>query len=193
MTLLGLHNPALFFLLFLLQGKDKIGGLFLREMEALNTTVSSDVMNWIYLTLVFVRNVVYNDLFFLGGEIRNGNHKLTTRSKWLPLQEKNSFFFSSAYLTHCSFMNFYFFFSKPGQAALVDVSFQVWESDLTSRKSLVCFVLLSFLYQPQFWAVSSEFWSRLDRWTSRFEGHTDFLKHKNQNCGVTGAETLDGC
>lgn len=89
-----------------------MGGLFLREMEALNTMVSSDVMSWIYLTLVFARNVVYNDLFFffLGGEIRNGNHKLTTRSKWLPLQEKTAFFFSSAYLTHCSFMNFSFFF-----------------------------------------------------------------------------------
>lgn len=45
---------------------------------------------------------------------------------------------------------FSFFFSKPGQAALVDVSSQVWESDLTSRKSLVCFVLLSFQYQLQF-------------------------------------------
>lgn len=158
-----------------------MGGLLLREMEALNTMVSSDVMNWIYLTLVFEERSLQWSFFFLGGEIRNGNHKLTTRSKWLPLQEKTAFFFSSAYLTHCSLMNFSsFFFSKPGQAALVDVSSQVWESHLTSRKSLVCFILLSFQYQPQFWAVSSEFWSGPDRWTSRFEGHTDFLKHKNQ-------------
>lgn len=164
------HSPESYLVaIFLfLQWNDKTWCLFLQEIEALNTVV----MNWIYLTLVFLRNVVYNDFFLFWKCVEiNGNHNVTTRSKWLPLQEKTTSFFSSPYLKRCSLKIFSLFFFKPGQAALIDVFVPVWKSDLTSRKSLVCVVHLSLQYQPQFWAVSSEFWSRINRWTSLFESH----------------------
>lgn len=171
-----------------------MGGLLLREMEALNTTVSSDVMNWIYLTLVFEERSLQWSFFFLGGEIRNGNHKLTTRSKWLPLQEKTAFFFSSAYLTYCSLMNFSSFFflnlvKLPWSTSPPRSGNHTWRAE--SLWSALSFCLSSTSRSSEPSAVSFEAGPTAelaDLKVTQISWST-----KTKSCGVTGAETRDGC
>lgn len=93
------------------------------------------------------------------------------KKQMTSITRENHVFLLTALFKTLFIKDFFLFFFKPGQAALIDVFVPVWKSDLTSRKSLVCLVHLSLQYQPQFWAVSSEFWSRINRWTSLFEGH----------------------
>lgn len=141
----------------------------------MNTIVSTDTMSWIYLTLVFLS--LFFVVLFFGGEIRNVNYKVTTRSKWLPLQEKTtSFFFISLFNTLFveEFFFFLFFFFKPGQAALVDVSVQFWKSDLTVVESLwsassICLYSTSHSFEQS--AVSFDAGWTTELVTKWFDGH----------------------
>lgn len=79
-----------------------------------------------------------------GGGIRKGNHKVTMRSKCLPLQEgeKNIFFFLLAYLSFCSLKNapfsdlYFFIISSPFFSCRGRCLLRVWKTDMTVGKSL---------------------------------------------------------